>query len=86
MDVWSLGVCGYEMISFKMPFSNESDICNKKIHYKKLPIDNHPNLVPLVHQMLIRDVSSRPSASEMLENLKTLVQGSPRRHTADRLR
>ena len=86
MDVWSLGVCGYEMISFKMPFSNESDICNKKIYYEKLPIDNHSNLVPLVYQMLTRDDTSRPSASEMLEKLKVLLQASPKRQAAGSIR
>ena len=69
VDIWSLGVCGYEMISFGLPFANEADICNVKIPYKKLPSDNHPTLVPLVHQMLNRDVRDRPSATKILETI-----------------
>ena len=66
-DVWSLGVCGYEMISFELPFNNEADIIDAKIKYKNLPKDNHPNLVPLVHQMLNRDVATRPTADQQAE-------------------
>ena len=65
VDVWSLGVCGYEMISFDLPFTDELDVRDVNVSYKHLPINNHPSLVPLVHQMLIRDVASRPNVSQM---------------------
>ena len=46
------------MISFELPFTDELDVRDVNVSYKHLPIDNHPDLVPLVHQMLIRDVAS----------------------------
>ena len=73
VDVWSLGVCGYEMISFDLPFTDELDVRDVNVSYKHLPINNHPSLVPLVHQMLIRDVASRPNASQMLEKINHLL-------------
>ena len=61
------------MISFELPFNNEIDVCDVNIDCKNLPEDNHPSLVPLVHQMLIRDVASRPNASPMLEKINHLL-------------
>ena len=72
-DIWSLGVCGYEMISFELPFTNEADITDGSFSYKNLAGDNHP-LVPLVHEMLTRDVTSRPTATQMLENVTQELQ------------
>ena len=75
VDVWSLGVCGYQLISFELPFNNEIDVCDANIKYKNLSTENHPSLVPLVHQMLTRDIASRPSAVQMLENLQQQQAG-----------
>ena len=74
VDVWSLGVCGYQMISFELPFKAEFDVCDVNIDCKNLPDDNHPSLVPLVHEMLTRDVASRPSAVQMLEKVQQQQQ------------
>ena len=74
VDVWSLGVCGYQLISFELPFSDELDVRDVNVNYKNLPTDNHPKLVPLVQKMLTRDVASRPSATEMFETIKNLHQ------------
>ena len=76
VDVWSLGVCGYQLISFELPFNNEVDVCDVNINFKNLPDDHHPSLVPLVHQMLTRDVASRPSAFQMLEKMQQQQQAA----------
>ena len=71
VDVWSLGVCGYQMISFQLPFNDEFDVLDVNINYTNLSGDNP--LVPLVQQMLNKDVASRPSGIEMFESIQLLL-------------
>ena len=74
-DVWSVGVCVYEMISFDKPFSIPGQIMKytmNKFNYKPLPTNDHPNLVPLVNQMLNKDPENRPSSAELLEKISSL--------------
>ena len=71
-DIWSLGVCGYEMLSFRKPFKDQGDVLDYlyfKFDYEQLSLHTHPFLVLLVQQMLKQDESKRPTDSEVLQQL-----------------
>ena len=74
-DVWSVGVCVYEMISFEKPFSIPGQIIKytmNKFNYTPLPNNNHPQLVPLVNQMLSKDPEHRPSSVDISKKISDL--------------
>ena len=73
-DIWSIGVCLYEMISsnFVLPFTIPGEVLKyamDKFNYKPLPTNNHPFLVPIVQQMLNKKQDARPRAEDVLEKI-----------------
>ena len=69
VDIWSFGICCYEIISFERPFSTPADVLD--FHFKYKPLDeNTPVLeTDLVDMMLQRNPSDRPKAGEISAKL-----------------
>ena len=77
VDMWSLGVIVYQMITFEMPFPKEGDISDENFQYKPLPSNVHPFLVKLVQRLLVRDVSRRLFTKEALSLISNeIMQGN----------
>ena len=65
MDIWSFGVCCYEIISFKLPYSNPVDVCDVNKNFKPLDSQTSALEIKLVDIMLDRHFWNRPTADEI---------------------
>jgi serine/threonine-protein kinase len=79
-DVYSLGIILYEMLSSDIPFDSETDAELLSMHMYKAPpplLDKAPEIPPqlaeLVHRMLAKQQSDRPSAAEVADELGRLT-------------
>jgi TonB family protein len=79
-DIYSLGIMFYEMLTGKLPFTDENAVAVLFKHinepaeplHKILP-DIHPELEQIVHKMIEKDPAKRPqSANEVAEALQLL--------------
>ena len=79
-DVYSLGIILYEMLTADIPFDAETDAELLSMHMfqeppslsKRAPHVN-PGLAQLVHRMLRKEPSTRPSAGEVVTELGQLM-------------
>ena len=68
-DIWALGCAIYEMVTLKRPFNHESlsgmfeMIINKD--YEPLPPESSTEVKMLVHEMLQKEYTQRPSIFEI---------------------
>uniref|UniRef100_K1QBM5 non-specific serine/threonine protein kinase n=1 Tax=Magallana gigas TaxID=29159 RepID=K1QBM5_MAGGI len=73
-DIWAMGVCIYEMTTLRRPFDARLEYhLYLKIAYDQLPPipkDKYsPRLIKVIERMLCRDADSRPSATELLQDV-----------------
>jgi serine/threonine protein kinase len=78
IDVWSLGVITYQLLSGKTPFESRSikkidfNICNKDVKFLNSTQENWSDISgeakDFINQCLNRDQISRPSVKELFEH------------------
>ncbi|TNJ26243.1 Kinase, NEK [Giardia muris] len=65
VDVWALGVMGYEMCTHALPFENVAAVLNET---SAPSLEGRPSdLADLISRMLSKDPKDRPTAREVLE-------------------
>ena len=77
VDIWSIGICGYEMVSLMKPFNDNPEVIQYffgKHKYQKLSKENNPFLVNIVNKMLKGQPTDRPSADELLQVMSDLCK------------
>ena len=77
VDIWSIGICGYEMVSLMKPFNDNPEVIQYffgKHKYQKLSKENNPFLVNIVNKMLKAQPADRPSADELLQVMSELCK------------
>lgn len=87
-DIWAMGVCVYEMTTLRRPFDAYLlqqlflKIANGQL--PSIPKDDYsPHLIKVIERMLCRDSDSRPSATELLQDVlfknqqTTISSGTP---------
>lgn len=87
-DIWAMGVCVYEMTTLKRPFDARSmhQLIFKIIHGQlpPMPKDEYsPRLIKVIERMLCRDADSRPSATELLQDVLFKKQQTSKQSAAD---
>jgi serine/threonine protein kinase len=80
-DVYSLGVMGYELLTFKAPYEGTTSVQLVTAHLKKEPIpllslrpDADPFLAELLERCLSKDPLHRPRASEVAKALERVTE------------
>jgi len=74
-DIWQLGVVLYELITRKLPFGEDVAKAVKNILYESPVYDNSipEDVWRLILSMLQKDINKRPSASEIVKHLHSLL-------------
>ena len=78
IDVWSLGVISYQLLSGKTPFESRSikkidfNICNKEVEFRNSSQENWADISgeakDFIMQCLNRDQTKRPSVKELFDH------------------
>lgn len=76
-DIYSLGVCMYEMLTGKLPFQGENSVSIALKHLNDNPVPMHqlnpdipPVLESIVHNAMAKQSDVRPSSTELIADLK----------------
>jgi len=77
VDVWSIGVLAYALLSTKAPFSGRNDqelfdkiqSCGKELKFPSPDFDNVSEMAKgFIRQLLVKNEASRPTANELLSH------------------
>ncbi|TNJ29862.1 Kinase, NEK [Giardia muris] len=70
VDVWALGVMGYEMCTHALPFENVAAVLNET---SAPSLEGRPSdLAALISQMLSKDPKDRPTAHDIINNIRCI--------------
>ena len=72
-DLWSLGCVLYELCGLEKAFSGNLAHVMEAVtrgHYKPLPPDIHPQVSPIVSQLLSQNSTCRPFAEQIMRTLR----------------